>query len=65
MDLNNIFSSYNFPKSSNNQNEQLEGKLTYDECLNTLKNIKHNKSPGNSGFTVKFYKMFWKGIGYF
>ena len=27
--------------------------------------MKHNKSPGNSGFTVEFYKVFWKDIGYF
>ena len=65
VDLNNIFSKYNIPKLSESQQEQLEGSLTYDECLNTLKNMKHNKSPGNSGFTVEFYKVFWKDIGYF
>ena len=27
--------------------------------------MKNEKSPGNSGFTVEFYKIFWADIGYF
>jgi len=39
----------------------LEGLITYEDVSNTLK----NKSPGYDGFTVNFFKMFWKQIGHF
>ena len=63
VNLNNLLSTYNIPKLSNIQKNQLEGLLTYEECQNTLKNMNNDKSPGNSGFTVEFYKFFWKDIG--
>jgi len=31
-----------------------EGKITLQECLGALKNMKHFKSPGIDGFTVEF-----------
>ena len=65
IDLNNIFSSFNTLKLSIKQQMQLEGILTYEECFTTLKNMNNNKSPGNSGFTVEFYKVFWRNIGHF
>ena len=43
----------------------LEGNLTEKECLESLKCMKHNKSPGLSGFTVEFFKFFWADIGQF
>ena len=27
--------------------------------------MKHDKSPGISGFTTEFFKVFWKQLGYF
>ena len=65
VNLNNLLSTSNVPKLSDAQKDQLEGLLTYEECLKTLKNMNNDKSPGNSGFTVEFYKVFWKYIGYF
>ena len=61
-----------FPKHSNllkvlteDQKQSCEGDLTQAECLTTLKNMKNNKSPGPDGYTVEFFKFFWKDLGYF
>lgn len=37
--------------------------LTFEECEKTLGMMKNNKTPGNDGLTVEFYKCFWKHIG--
>ena len=47
------------------ESEECEGKITKEECLEALKNMKNNKSPGSDGFTCEFYKFFWKDIGSF
>ena len=39
-----------------------EGQLTVTECFNTLSSFKNNKTPGNDGLTVEFYKAFWNQI---
>ena len=39
--------------------ESCEGLLSEDECLNAIKKLKNNKSPGTDGFTSEFYKFFW------
>ena len=43
----------------------LEGPITYNEALETLRNMKNNKSPGNTGFSIEFYKFFFIDIGQF
>jgi len=43
----------------------LEGNLLFKECGESLKSMKNGKSPGSDGFTVDFYKLFWKDIGVF
>ena len=40
-----------------------EGKLTADECFKSLQLFENNKSPGEDGLTVEFYKTFWNTIG--
>ncbi len=40
-----------------------EGELTVEECRKILKAFKDNKSPGNDGITVEFYKKFWPWFG--
>ena len=45
--------------------EKLEGKLTVEECTRYLKNCRNNASPGSSGFTGAFFKMFWKNLSSF
>ena len=41
----------------------LEGKISKDEVLSTLKRMKNGTSPGSDGFTVEFFKFFWNDIG--
>jgi hypothetical protein len=36
--------------------------LSFKECGESLKLMKNGKSPGSDGFTVDFYKFFWKDI---
>lgn len=43
----------------------LEGEITYAELLNSLKHANNNKSPGSDGFTMEFFKFFWKDLGSF
>ena len=42
--------------------ESCEGLLTKTECLNALKNMECNKTPGSDGLSAEFYKMFWNDI---
>jgi hypothetical protein len=41
------------------------GFVSFKECGEPLKLMKNRKSPGSDGFTVDFYKFFWKDIGAF
>ena len=52
-----------FPKLSNENKEEMEGPLTLDECKNVLETFQENKSPGEDGFTVEFYKCFFDLVG--
>ena len=60
-----LLENYNVPILSNEKQNSLEGKITYDELLFALKRAKNNKSPGSDGFTVEFFKFFWQDIGIF
>ena len=40
-----------------------EGKFTADECFKSLQLFENNKSPGEDGLTVQFYKTFWNTVG--
>ena len=51
------------PKLSKILRNACEGQLTVTECFNTLSSFKNNKTPGNDGLTVEFYKAFWNQIG--
>ena len=55
----------NVPKLSQNESLSLEGNLSYSELTKSLKSSKNGKSPEPDGFTVEFYKCFWKDIGHF
>lgn len=65
IDLNIYMQNSNMPKLNEEESAQLEGILTHEEAGQTLKNMKNNKSPGTSGFTVDFFKVFWKQLGNF
>ena len=51
-----------FPKLDTNQALKLEGVLTVEEATNYMKNCRSDASPGSSGFTGGFYKMFWRNL---
>ena len=46
------------------QNE-CEGLLTEAECLESLKSMASNKSPGSDGLPAEFYKVFWNDVHHF
>ena len=47
------------PKLSDVDRDNLEGPLCYEECKNVLESFQNDKSPGEDGFTVEFYKLFY------
>ena len=49
-------------KLNDEEQHELEGLLTEDEVLKSLKGMSNQKSPGIDGFTVEFYKFFWSDI---
>ena len=54
----------NMMKITEEESNSIEGLLTYKEITDTLCKMKHYKSPGISGFTAEFFKVFWKQLGY-
>ena len=52
------------PTLSSEEKESLEGLISEEEALAVLKRTNNQKSPGSDGFTIDFYKFFWKGIGH-
>ena len=53
------------PKLSDEEANTLEGSITVPEAAIVLNKMKNNKSPGSTGFTVEFFKFFWKDLGAF
>ena len=53
-----------FPKLSDEEGDELEGLLTYDECKQVLETFQNDKSPGEDGFTVEFYKFVFELLGH-
>ena len=44
-------------KLSDNDVQICDGKLTVEECYKSFQQFKSNKSPGNDGLTVEFYRV--------
>ena len=44
------------------EQESCEGPLTKTECLEALKSMECNKTPGSDGLPAEFYKIFWNDI---
>ena len=47
------------PKLSEEQKMSCEGKITSEECALLLECFQNNKTPGNDGIPIEFYKRFW------
>lgn len=52
-------------KLSEGQRKSCERKITIEECEKTLGSFQTDKTPGNDGIPIKFYKTFWPLIGDF
>ena len=50
------------PKVSEIDRTLCDEELTLEELESTLKLMKENKTPGNDGLTVEFYRKFWPDI---
>ena len=59
---NTFFSEDNDCYLNDIEREQCEGLLTAAECLESLKTMESNKTPGTDGIPADFYKVFWNDI---
>lgn len=59
-EINNYMSNIDFNHTlSEEESLKCEGLVQEKECIQALKKMKLNKSPGSDGLTVEFYKTFW------
>ena len=49
----------NIPKLSEEEKLSCEGSITLEECTLTLESFQNNKTPGNDGIPIEFYKKVW------
>ena len=49
----------NIPKLLEEEMLSCEGSITLEECTLTLESFQNNKTPGNDGIPIEFYKKFW------
>ena len=54
----------NINPMSDDDGTQCEGLLTYDECWQAITLMQNNKSPGQDGLTVEFYKKIFYLFGF-
>ena len=57
-----FFFSENDTVLSNEERDSIEGLLTELECLNALKDMEPDKSPGTDGLPSEFYQFFWSDV---
>ena len=60
-----MIENFDCPRLSDDDKESIEGPVTWEELIDTLKSSKPNKSPGPDGYTVEFYKFFINDLGHF
>ena len=60
-----ILNNLQHPVLTDIESSSLEGEITADEISKVLRNMKNNKSPGSDGFTVEFFKFFFKDFKHF
>ena len=63
-DIEQYMNDSNMTKLKNEEANTIEGLLTYKEISDILY-MKHDKSPGLSGFSAEFFKVFWRQLGIF
>lgn len=64
ININEYLSSVKLEKKLTNEEADIcEGLFTFEECKQSVEDLKINKSPGSDGLTAEFYKIFWPKIG--
>ena len=58
IEIDSFLNNLNIPKLSEEQKISCEGKITSEECFRLLDTFQTNKSPGNDGIPIEFYKKF-------
>ena len=59
----NLFNHPQISKLSNENQNKCEGLISLEECTKMLDKFSQNKTPGNDGLQIEFYKAFWIDIG--
>ena len=57
-----FFQQNNQCKINDDERQLCEGLLTAAECLESVKTMESNKTPGTDGIPAEFYKVFWNDI---
>ena len=61
--ISNFFvNSDSIPKLNDENKHLCEGLIGANECIEAIKTMSNNKSPGTDGLPVEFYKIFWNDI---
>ena len=59
LEIESFLKDLNIPKFSEEEKLSCEGSITLEECTLTLESFQNNKTPGNDGIPIEFYKKFW------
>ena len=54
----------NTPTLSQEKSDSLEGPITLQEALSSIKQMKNDKSPGSDGFTARVFLILFQRLGY-
>ena len=60
--ISSFLNDLNIPALSEDQKKFCEGKISAEECFRLLDSFDNNKTPGNDGIPIEFYKTFWSVI---
>ena len=60
--INKFLNELNVPKLSEELKQSCEGRISMEECKISLESFQINKSPGNDGIPIEFYKRCWNLI---
>jgi endonuclease/exonuclease/phosphatase family metal-dependent hydrolase len=64
IDLNhNLFNQTQIETLSVEDQNKCEGLVSFEECTRVLDKFSKNKTPGNDGLPIEFYRVFWTDIG--
>ncbi len=59
----NLFYQPQIPTLNADEQTKCEGLVTIEECSDIISRIAKNKTPGNDGLPIEFYREFWQELG--